>query len=58
MEAKKDYFVKEYFKVDNLLPVDVQKGRIQWLYENKYVSEKDAKFILEELETKRIIGGF
>lgn len=56
-EAKKDYFIKEYFKVDNLLPVDVQKGRIHWLYENKYISEKDAKFILEELETKRIIDG-
>lgn len=56
-EAKKQFYIKEYFKIDNLLPFEVQKQRIHWLYENKYITEKDAKFILEELETKRIING-
>ncbi len=56
-EAKKQYFLKEYYKVDNIIPYQVQAGRIHWLYDNKYISESDAKFILDELESKRIIEG-
>ena len=54
-EAKKNFLVKQYYKIDDLLPLDTQKFRIQWLYENKYISEKETKFILEEIETQRII---
>ncbi len=56
-ESKRDYYLKNYYKVDNLIPVHVQIGRIHWLYENKYISESDAHFIINELETKRIIEG-
>lgn len=56
-ESKKQFFIKQYYKVDNLIPVEVQKHRIHWLYESKYISESDAKFILGELESKRIIEG-
>ncbi|MGG5207762.1 hypothetical protein ACQWU4_02360 [Chryseobacterium sp. MIQD13] len=55
--SKKDYYLKEYYKVDNLIPVHVQISRIHWLYENKYITESDAQFIIDELETKRIITG-
>ncbi|MFC7347124.1 hypothetical protein ACFQO9_10390 [Chryseobacterium zhengzhouense] len=56
-ESKKNYYLKTYYKVDNLIPVQVQIGRIHWLYENKYISESDAQFIIDELENKRIIEG-
>jgi len=56
-ESKKNYYLKTYYKVDNLIPVQVQIGRIHWLYENKYISESDAEFIIDELENKRIIEG-
>ncbi|MFY1046423.1 hypothetical protein [Chryseobacterium sp. GP-SGM7] len=56
-ESKKDYYLKNYYKVDNLIPVHVQIGRIQWLYENRYINESDAQFIINELESKRIIEG-
>lgn len=54
---KKDYYLKEYYRVDNLIPIQTQIARIHWLYENKYITESDAQFILEELETQRIIRG-
>nr|WP_314491274.1 hypothetical protein [uncultured Chryseobacterium sp.] len=56
-EGKKQFFLKEYYKVDNLIPVHIQISRIHWLYENKYINESDAKFIIDELENKRIIEG-
>ncbi len=56
-ESKKNYFLKIYYKVDNLIPVHIQMSRIHWLYENKYITESDAKFIIEQLESKRIIEG-
>jgi uncharacterized membrane protein YkgB len=36
-ESKKQFFINQYYKVDNLIPIDVQKHRIHWLYENKYI---------------------
>lgn len=56
-EKKKDYYVKTYYKVDNLIPSSTQISRIHWLYENKYISENDAKFIISEIKSKRIIEG-
>lgn len=56
-ESKKQFFLKEYYKVDNLIPVHTQISRIHWLYEMKYISESNAKFIIEELESRRIIEG-
>lgn len=56
-ESKKDFYLKEYYKVDNLIPTQVQIARIHWLYECKYITESDAKFILDELNSKRIIEG-
>lgn len=56
-KSKKDYYLKEYYRVDNLIPIQTQIARIHWLYENKYITESDAQFILEELETQRIIKG-
>lgn len=57
-ESKKQFFLKEYYRVDNLIPVATQISRIHWLYEMKYINESDAKFIIDELESKRIIEGF
>ncbi len=57
-ENKKQFFLKEYYRIDNLIPVHIQISRIHWLYEMKYISESDAKFIIDELESKRIIEGF
>lgn len=56
-EARKEYYLKAYYKVDNLIPSHVQISRIHWLYENKYITESDAKFIIDELNSKRIIEG-
>jgi len=56
-ESKKDFYLKTYYKVDNLIPAHVQISRIHWLYENKYINESDAKFILDEIDSKRIIEG-
>jgi len=56
-EARKDYYLKTYYKVDNLIPSQVQISRIHWLYENDYITESDAKFIIEEINHKRIIEG-
>ncbi|TZF98762.1 hypothetical protein FW781_02220 (plasmid) [Chryseobacterium panacisoli] len=56
-KCRKDYYLKEYYKVDNLIPIPTQIARIHWLYESKYITESDAQFILDELETRRIIKG-
>ncbi|MEI7489309.1 MAG: hypothetical protein WCJ72_18225 [Chryseobacterium sp.] len=56
-ESKKEYYLKTYYKVDNLISAHVQISRIHWLYENKYINESDAKFILDEIDSKRIIEG-
>ncbi|KFF21869.1 hypothetical protein [Chryseobacterium sp. JM1] len=57
-KSKKEYYLREYYKVDNLIPVHTQIARIHWLYESKYITESDAQFIIDELETKRIINGW
>ncbi|WP_294296274.1 hypothetical protein [uncultured Chryseobacterium sp.] len=57
-ENKKQFFLKEYYRIDNLIPVHIQISRIHRLYEMKYISESDAKFIIDELENKRIIEEF
>ena len=36
--------MKFFYKIDDLLPLDTQKFRIQWLYENKYISEEDNRY--------------
>lgn len=56
-EHKQQFFLKEYYKVDNLIPVHTQISRIHWLYEMKYISESDAQFIIGELEHKRMMEG-
>ena len=56
-KKKKEFYLKEYYKVDNLIPSHIQISRIHWLYESKYISESDAKFIIDEIESKRIIEG-
>ncbi|WP_312901200.1 hypothetical protein [Chryseobacterium taichungense] len=56
-ESRKEYYLKTYYKVDNLIPSQVQISRIHWLYENQYITESDAKFIIDEINSKRIIEG-
>lgn len=56
-ESRKEYYLKTYYKVDNLIPSQVQISRIHWLYENQYITESDAKFIIDEINSKRIIDG-
>jgi uncharacterized membrane protein len=54
---QKEFFKKNYYRIDAVLPFDVQKNRILWLYENKYIAENEYKAILKELENKRLIDG-
>lgn len=56
-KSKKEYYLREYYRVDNLIPIHTQIARIHWLYESKYITESDAQFIINELENKRIIEG-
>lgn len=56
-KSKKEFYLKEYYRVDKLIPTQTQIARIHWLYENKYITESDAEFIIDELETQRIIKG-
>lgn len=56
-ECKKNYYLKTYYKVDNLIPSNIQISRIHWLYENQYITESDAIFIIAEINSKRIIDG-
>lgn len=55
-KARKQFYVNKYYKIDNILPYSTQKNNIVWLYQNAYITESEAKFILNELETQRIIG--
>lgn len=55
-KARQTFFIKKYYKIDNILPFSTQKNNIVWLYQNEYITESEAKFILNELETQRIIG--
>lgn len=54
---QKEFFKKTYYRIDPVLPFDVQKSRILWLYENKYIAEKEYRTILNELENKKLIDG-
>ncbi|SHE38119.1 hypothetical protein [Chryseobacterium takakiae] len=56
-ECKKNYYLKTYYKVDNLIPPHIQISRIHWLYENQYITESDATFIIAEINSKKIIDG-
>lgn len=56
-QAKREYFRKKYFKVDPIISFFTQKERFVWLYEKQYITEKEYWFILEALETQRVIAG-
>lgn len=56
-ECKRNYYLKTYYKVDNLIPPHIQISRIHWLYENQYITESDATFIIAEINSKKIIDG-
>lgn len=56
-ECKKNYYLKTYYKVDNLIPSHIQISRIHWLYENQYITESDATFIIAEINNRKIIDG-
>lgn len=56
-ECKKNYYLKTYYKVDNLIPSYIQISRIHWLYENQYITESDATFIIAEINSRKIIDG-
>lgn len=56
-ECKRNYYLKTYYKVDNLIPPHIQISRIHWLYENQYITESDATFIIAEINSKNIIDG-
>lgn len=55
-KARQRFFVGRYYKIDNILPFSTQKNNIVWLYQNEYITEGEAKSILNDLETQRIIG--
>ncbi|MET3036377.1 hypothetical protein ABXT08_09760 [Chryseobacterium sp. NRRL B-14859] len=56
-KSKKEYYLRQYYRVDSLIPTHVQIARIHWLYESKYITESDAQFIIDEMEQRRIITG-
>lgn len=45
-----EYFRKNYFIVDSILPYQVQYERYIWLYSNKYISENEFEVIKEDLD--------
>ncbi len=56
-EKQKTFLKNLYFKVDPIIPFEVQKSRILWLYETEIISEKEYRNILSELERKKVIEG-
>jgi hypothetical protein len=45
-----EFFRKKYFKIDPVLPYNVQYERYIWLYTNKYISENEYEVIKEDLD--------
>ncbi len=45
-----EFFRKKYFKIDPVLPYNVQYERYIWLYTNKYINENEYEVIKEDLD--------
>ncbi|WP_291099955.1 MULTISPECIES: hypothetical protein [unclassified Flavobacterium] len=45
-----EFFRKKYFKIDPVLPYNVQYERYIWLYSNKYINENEYEIIKEDLD--------
>lgn len=45
-----EFFRKKYFKIDPVLPYNVQYERYIWLYTNKYINENEYEIIKEDLD--------
>lgn len=47
---QKDYFRKQYFVIDAVLPYNVQHERYLWLYTNNYINDNEYEIIKEDLD--------
>ena len=45
-----EYFRKEYFQIDPVLPHNIQADRYIWLYTSKYITENEYEVIREDLD--------
>ncbi len=54
---KEAYFRRNFMKIDELLPVDMQKQQFLWYYQNGQITNEEYEEILAELDALRIIKG-
>lgn len=47
---QKEYFRKKYFKLDPIIPFQIQFERYLWLYEKNIINENEYIIILEDLK--------
>ena len=56
-KAQEQYFKDKYFKIDPVIPIDIQKTRLLWLYDNQYINESEYRVVMEELEQRWLANG-
>lgn len=45
-----EFFKKKYYRIDPVLPYNIQYERYIWLYTNKYINENEYELIKEDLD--------
>lgn len=45
-----EFYRKKYFKIDPVLPYNIQYEQYIWLYSNKYINENEYEVIKEDLD--------
>lgn len=55
--AKKQYMLDKYFKIGEWEDEFLIRNKLNWLHQEKYISEDELKDRLEELEHRKIIKG-
>ncbi len=56
-KAQQRYFKDKYFKIDPIIPPDIQESRLLWCYDNGYINESEYRVIMEELEHRLLTNG-
>lgn len=57
-QAKKDYFRKKYFVVDESEEFEYSLQKFNWLKSLEYITEEEHKDLTKELTDKKVIKGF
>ncbi len=51
------YYRTKFYLIDPIIPYEIQKSRLLWLYESNHISETEYETIHTELENQKIIKG-